>query len=102
MTASLSPFQIEYTADRVQINFLQLLNAHAVQRVTLTHHDYYQSTPPVATQTAEAKRTNEKAERLEKLDLQTLLFRGLGKELLGAKDRRPTIIQSTCEVSQSR
>ena len=42
--------------------------------------------------------SNAKAHQLERLKTRSLLFRGPGKEILGANERRPVVIQSTCEV----
>lgn len=99
--------QIGYTADRVQFNFLQLLNSDAAQRVTVVHLERYHSVvlssieqhKGVGEEEEEVDRLNNaKAHRLERLKTRSLLFRGPGKELLGANERRPVVIQSTCEV----
>ena len=89
----------------MQINFLQLLNSDAVQRVTVVHLEHYHSAilSSVEQHGGEGEEevdrlNNAKVHRLERLKTRSLLFRGPGKELLGANERRPVVIQSTCEV----
>ena len=96
--------QIGYTADRVQINFLQLFSSDAVQRVTVIHLEHYHSTFLSSIQQegeeeeVDRLSNSAKAHQLERLKTRSLLFRGPGKELLGTNERRPVVIQSTCEV----
>jgi hypothetical protein len=100
--------QIGYTADKVQLNFLQLLNSDAVQRVTVVHLERYRSAilssiehhgeGEEEEEEVDRLSNNAKAHRIERLKTRSLLFRGPGKELLGANERRPVVIQSTCEV----
>lgn len=90
--------QIGYEADRVQMNFLQLLSSDATQRVNATYLEHYHSSVMSSIQSEVSSLNNEKARQLERLNSRSLLFRGPGKELLGVNERRPVVIQSTCEV----
>lgn len=79
------------------MNFLQLLSSDASQRVNATYLEHYHLSV-MSSIRSEVDGLNEKAHQLERLNSRSLLFRGPGKELLGVNERRPVVIQSTCEV----
>lgn len=84
----------------MQLNFLQLLNSDAIQRVTVTHLKHYHSSIVSSIESSEVDRLEKaKAHQLDRLTSRSLLlFRGPGKELLGVNEKRAVVIQSTCEV----
>ena len=88
----------------MQLNFLQLLNSDASQRITVSHLEHYHSSVLSSVQPeVERLQAAAKAHQLERLTARSfLLFRGPGKELLGVKEKRPVVIQSTCEVCRIR